>query len=237
VKTPCRDWRERCIAVASKAAPRDGFLAVHLASCSACSLFLARLELHVVAISRLQRARAPRELDGLVVAALQAGLRQERAVNAVASLTPKPMPAAVQPKIQAPRIQAAPRELDRLVVDELRDPTKSIARRLVGHLERQPVPKSLDARVASLAAELPSERRRGRERRRMLAFAGSVFLVIGGLAAILSLVNRGGVEAREPRIVVEHVSSPENMDPAVQATFAMVSGGVFDAKRVAREKL
>lgn len=237
MNTPCREWRERWIAVASQDAPLETTLTAHLATCSACSMFLTRLRLHVRTLSRLTAMPAPRELDGLVVAATQAGARQDRAVEALTNLTRRPMPNEVQPTFTVKKVQAAPRDLDRLVVSELADPKLAIARRLVGRLERQRVPDELAARLADVSTPLPSDRRRAEDRRRAFAFAGSLFLVLAGLVGILSLFRSGEVEARSPRIVIEHVASPENMDAAVQATFAMLSGGAVDAQRAAQEKL
>lgn len=233
----CREWRELLLAAATKETPRTSALTAHLKSCAACSAALARFESHIAAMSRLAPRTAPRELDGLVVAAMQAGFRQDRAVTALSNLSRQAMPSDIRPEFHAPKIEPAPRDLDRRVIGELEDPKRAIARRLVGQLERQDVPRTLEERLAVMAGRLPSEVRRARDRRRALAFAGSVALVLVGIVSILSFVGRGQVEAREPRIVIERVNSPANMDPVVQATFAMVSGGVLDAKHVTREKL
>jgi hypothetical protein len=73
-KRPCPDQRERLIAVAVGDARPDFALDAHMARCSGCHTWLARVEQHIGLLRELPRVPVPSSLDGLAVAATQAGL-------------------------------------------------------------------------------------------------------------------------------------------------------------------
>lgn len=170
MKSACQALRQ------ALADPRltDGAWEAHLADCADCAAFAARLGRAVGALEGLERRGAPPELDGLVVAALQAGARQDRAVRALVDLSPEPAPEHVDealaarlefeaaldsevaldpesgsasPEFVPPRLKA-PQVLERLVGEELADPAASRARRFVGGLPRLEAPEALTERVA-----------------------------------------------------------------------------------------
>jgi hypothetical protein len=228
-KKPCPDQRDRLIAVATGEAERDFALDAHMARCEGCSGWLARVELHVSALRDLGSVRAPRELDGRVVAATQAGHRQDRAVEALRGLGPIAMPAEVDKAIW-PAGKTAPPVLDRLVDRDLQEQTRGIARRFAGRIERLKAPRTLDARVNTVwAARAMWEKARHRSDWRWMALAAALLLVVLSVTATLYVVGRP-VTKQGPRFVIERVASPAELDPALRETFALVVGGAPDAQ-------
>jgi len=88
----CQDTRDRLLESESSASD-DASLSAHLAACGECAEFARRARQIRASLSQVSRVAAPRELDGLVVAATQPGSRQERAVGALSSLARLPAPA------------------------------------------------------------------------------------------------------------------------------------------------
>ena len=137
----------------------------HAGACPDCADYLARVVRGVGALSKLSRLPAPAELEGCVVAALQAGARQERAVRAFGSIARLEAPedvdggaeveaelAARLPRLTRPARLSAPDELERLVAAELADPAAFRVRRHVGGLGRLEAPTELDRAVAERLA-------------------------------------------------------------------------------------
>ena len=140
----------------------------HLASCGACSSFRKRLRAQARALAYLARyLEVPAELDGRVVATLHAGHRQDRAARAVETLADRRAPAelehAVEALLERPfdlKGQLAPSVLDRLVEEDLRDPQKALAVRMLGVLRRKRAPALLGRRLAaSLRSRGPGARK------------------------------------------------------------------------------
>ncbi len=228
-KSPCPDQRERLVAVATGEAARDFALDAHLARCEGCSAWLGRVELHVTTLRELGSVPAPRDLDGRVVGATQAGFRQDRAVQALRDLNRIAMPVEVDLAIW-PAGKSAPPVLDRLVDRDLQEQTRGIARRFAGRIERLKAPRSLDARVhmAWSAREMWTRARR-RSDWRWLTLAAALLLVVLSVTLTLYVVGRPEMK-RGPTFVIEHVASPADLDPALQRTFAAVLGGAPDAQ-------
>jgi len=98
------------------------------------------------------RLRAPADLDGRVVAALQAGRREERAVTALRSLARVDAPTELTARVRRLAERSfsddpehrAPRVLDRLVEEEIADHPASVTKRMVGGLTRHVAPSSLE---------------------------------------------------------------------------------------------
>ncbi len=208
----------------------DARLDAHLARCSACRRELARAERRVAIVRELPRASAPSALDGAVVAALQAGARQERVIRALAALMPFPAPEDLERRIALPR---APAVLDRLVEEDMADPAKALVSRFVRRLERLRAPDELAERLRSIPARSP-----GRLLTPVLVAAGLV-LVVGSL--VLTQVLRGGREPSAPTngivFVVERVDSVRDLDPVAGGIVAGFTSGWSDAQRLSREKL
>lgn len=179
---------------------------------------LAALE---AALRDLPRVPAPRELDGLVVAAMHAGQRQERALEALAALGSPRVPGDLEQRV-AEELQAlepagsdasaesggpldagsrvrAPRELElALSGSSPEDVERRLADRFarhIGRLERLAAPAELDARVAADLGRSSSRAAR-RTLGPILAGAGTL---AGALALVLLL--RGAPPASEPAYV------------------------------------
>lgn len=143
--------------------------APHAADCADCAAYVARAARGVDALGALERFEVPPELDGRVVAALQAGARQDRAVRMLESLSPQradeQIDEAVVAKLEfearhpdaelrAAR-RRAPEVLSRLVEEELADPPAARTRRYVGSMPRLEAPVELEAALALELAGVP----------------------------------------------------------------------------------
>lgn len=104
------------------------------------------------ALASLGRLRAPEDLDGRVVAALQAGYREERAAAAVRSLPRVDVPVELTARVrrlaersfsQDPE-RRAPRVLDLLVEEAIADHPAGVTRGKLGGLTRSAVPSPLE---------------------------------------------------------------------------------------------
>ena len=115
----------------------------------------------------------------------------------------------------------APRVLDRLVDEDLRDQPKAITRRFAGRLERLHAPGVLRVRVERSADESTSAARR---RLRVLVAAGL-------LVVLLSTVGGGIYWLEQPRYSFEvvHERSLAGLDPMVQSLLGGLTGGLSDA--------
>jgi len=139
----CADFRAAILARAEGEVV-DLALDAHLARCEACPRELARAEQRVTLLRALGSRGAPVELDGLVVAAMQAGARQQRATRAVQSLARAHTPDDLALRLAGPK---APHVLERLVREDLVDPAKAVASRYARSLERLRAPRDLDRRL------------------------------------------------------------------------------------------
>src|SRR6202008_498506 len=92
----CTSVRERLLEHRGHAAADDLDLGIHLDGCSECSVFARRTRDLVALFSALPQRPAPRELAGLVVAATQAGHRQERAAKALGALSRLAVPSELE---------------------------------------------------------------------------------------------------------------------------------------------
>ena len=94
---------------------------------------LRRARTHVRALRSLNRLPAPAALDGLVVAALHGGHREDRAAAYVGTLGTLPAPASLLPRVEhevaAARARVAPAALDRLVEVRVLAESATVGRR------------------------------------------------------------------------------------------------------------
>lgn len=228
----------------------DAGLAEHVQHCSACRVRAQRAAQAQQLLQGLPRMRAPRELDGLVVAATQAGHRQERAEAQLSQLARLAAPEELAARVEAQRRAAlaerpaAPAELEHRLAAELAAPQQAMAQRFLHKLERMRAPSDLEARLAARPMRA--------ERRRTLSFAGALVVLLGlGSLAILRWntpnpeapnsnsphSNSQGIVQAERRIQweVEHVDSLEGFDPMARALMGGLSGGASDV--LGKEKL
>lgn len=152
-------------------------LRAHARECPDCASWIARRERLESALRGLQRSGAPGTLDGLVVASLHPGYRQDRAVRSLGRLAAESAPAGVtvpvpeheqgdrapraespeSPECEAAMIDSLPRVatpgvLERLVAEALADGARGRVRSAVERLPRQTAPAALDQAVAEALA-------------------------------------------------------------------------------------
>ncbi|HVS19592.1 MAG TPA: hypothetical protein VMT18_13395 [Planctomycetota bacterium] len=235
MSAPCDSFRDDYLAV--DPSERSG---AHRSSCEPCERWARRVEARERALNALERRTAPTELDGAVVAALEAGFRQERVVDAVLGLGRVSSPRALDhalsgeliaresdlpSSLPAARRLSAPAELAGLVSQELGDLAGHRARRFVGSLQRLTAPAELAERLA--------EQEWTRARRPALRPLG--VLGLGALAvAVLALGFALRDEApRQPRydFVVEVVDDPAQFAGLGAGLLDGVSGGFLSAGR------
>jgi hypothetical protein len=223
----CADFRVAILARAEGDVV-DLALDAHLEGCEGCRRELARTERRVESLRAVGGPGAPLELDGLVVAAMQAGARQQRATRAVQSLSRAHTPEDLALRLAGPK---APHVLERLVREDLVDPAKAVASRYAGSLARLRAPRDLDRRL--------SELRPGTIQRHapIAMVAAGVMLALGALvvAGILNgrRVPMAPVPTAGPVLIVERVDSVRELDPVVGDMLAGVTAGWSDAHRIA----
>lgn len=177
----------------------------HALSCAGCRAAVAAWSKQARALRTLPRLAAPRELDGLVVAALHAGARQERAVRELAAL---------------PQV-AAPRELDARIEAMLAGPHTTSARFAAGENDGRLAPDELRELVDR---DLASEGRARRSARRN-ALAGAALSVLALVGAFLLWPRGDEARTDEPRIVLVPVQSLGELDPLTRNLLEGVAGG------------
>ena len=160
---------------------------------------------HLLALSALTRQNAPDSLEGVVVASLEAGHRQDRAARMTASLEPLAAPASLDRRVEAQLKRsapglAAPSVLDRLVDERIGDPEAGMVRSMAGRLGRRTAPNALDERMLEQGAGARVEPVRGVS---ALHVFGGVFV-----AAALVFVARLSTGAGTGGVVVDGPSGP-----------------------------
>ncbi len=234
----------------------DTALREHVAGCAECRHAARAWPLAARALTELPREPAPRELDSAVVAALHAGARTERAIQALqrlARLSPPPQlssaldansegnehDAEAPPSAEVERLRAAgrapaPRVLDRLVHEELLDPAKAHVRRHVGGLHRLTAPEALRERVADNFTRERRERapraalRKHAARRLRLVLGAAVAFALLALP-FLSRPEEPDVKSRPFR--VERASSVGALSPITRDLLNAASSGMSTRER------
>lgn len=227
----CREFRERWLERDVRMDALEDAFSAHLAGCSACAEFAQRHERLQRALSTLDRLRAPDELPGRVVAASNAGYRQERAASALGAIGRLEPPTELERKVlgeeqldEQGRLRA-PRVLERLVHEELHDPSKALSRRFARRLRRLEAPAELERRVA---AELARPAGVNEPERRLAWRVGIASALLVFVFAISVWLETRTTTQHEPEIVfrIEHVRSAAELDPAARELIGGLSGGV-----------
>jgi hypothetical protein len=211
----------------------EGALGEHLAGCESCRQAFARMCRIRGALEGLVHERAPAALDGLVVAATQAGQRQERALAHLRTALRHEAPARLDTRVgvagsailgEVGRV-TAPAVLERLVEEELRDPQHALTRRYVSRLQRLGPPASLRERVHQI---LGSPRRS----------AGRNALLAGAALAVLCAALWGwwsiGRASLRPRFQVVYVDDIKQLDPLAREMLSGATGGWSELQGQAR---
>jgi hypothetical protein len=227
MSAPCSSFREAFLAAAQPQRDR-----AHGAVCAECERWARALEAREAALGGLARLGAPAELEGAVVAALEAGFRQERAVSALLGLGRVSSPRALDHALQGELASTAPAPtslpavgrvrapsvLDALVSQELCDPAGHRARRFVGSLERLSAPAELAERLAAGGWAAP----RARPVRPATLGALALLLAAGAIGLLLRAER-----PRAPRydFVVEVVDDPSQFSALGAGLLDGVTGG------------
>lgn len=224
----CRDFLAAMLEIAPARPAAGGALARHLEGCEECRAALERGLRLRRGIATLPGLRAPEALDGMVVAATQAGKRQERAIAHLRAALHHDAPARLEERVRAggdllgevERL-SAPAVLERLVQEELRDPQHALTRRYVARLQRLGPPATLRERVHARLS-LPR-----RSRLRGVLLAGAALSV---LVAAMWGWWRIGQQSLRPRFQVVYVDSAEELDPLAREMLSGVTGGWTELK-------
>lgn len=252
----CQAFRDELLAAglpdaATSAAPA---LREHVGACAQCAAWAERAARLAHGLQALPRPALPVELEGRVVAALQAGYRQARAVRALADLGRVPSPPdldeavdaelgeALEPEEgearegagEALARQAVPGVLDRLVAEELASPSQARARRYLGSLRRRRAPDELRLRIGLVLADRAGILDGAGSRPRSLGLQAGVGLLVAALLVVIgTLVLRppvGESHLDGPRIVIERVADPADLPPIAAALFDGASGGILSVE-------
>lgn len=188
----------------------------HAEACPDCRELWRRASGQVEALRSLPRLEVPSELEGRVVAAMQAGHRQERVAHALTSLQRRSAPreldaaaiAATTPPGR-PMRRVAPDVLDRLVDESLRDLPATVNAGLLDRLPRLHAPAELDARVDSMLV-------RGDHlvRRPWMRFAGPIGVAAAALLVAAVVALNPGTSAPDDAAYPFEVVRHEAFDPA-----------------------
>jgi hypothetical protein len=251
----CQTFRDELLAAglpdtATSTAPQ---LREHVAGCAECAAWARRSTRLAHELEVLPRPALPAELEGLVVAALQAGQRQARAAQAIAALgrvsSPPDLDRAVDAELgealdleEQPETEASdalarlavPGVLDRLVAEELASPSQARARRYLGSLRRRRAPEELRLRVGLVLADRAGFLDASRTRPRAHGLHLAVGLMVAALLVVIgALVLRPTVGEQRPggpQIVIERVADPSDLPPIAAALFDGASGGLLSVE-------
>jgi hypothetical protein len=237
----CRDIRDLLIErAASGAFDGDLRLDQHLQTCLDCQAELSRARHVARGLRSLRERRAPFELTGRVVAALQAGQRQERALDALRTLTRAPAPVELEQKLDLgptgsrPSLASiAPNVLERLVAEELEDPAKAVARRFAGRLEHLAAPPDL---LEMVEARFRQAMQLGVPKRSSRSTALLVVVLLAGLTLVgLGISRRVQAKAPEWQFQVVRARSVDELGPMASILLDQVSGGARAAWTAAKD--
>ena len=232
MNSPCRDFLETMLEAAPVRPLVGGALEQHLASCESCRAAFERMRQLHAGFRGLPQRCAPAELDGLVVAATQAGHRQERALAHLRTSLRHEAPADLDARVGVGgaalggvRRMSAPAVLERLVDEELHDPQHALTRRYVARLQRLGPPATLGERVAGLFGT------RAQPRGRSWLLASVALLVLAGSMWGWWKVEQNSLR---PRFQVVYVDDIEQLDPLARDLLAGATGGWSELRGKAR---
>jgi len=221
-----------------------GELREHVLACAACARVVRAWPAASRALAELPRRAAPSELDSAVVAAFHGGARTDRALRALGELARLSPPAELAQALEGlaresagpvPQLgrAPAPRVLDRLVDEELQDPSKALVRRHVGGLARLEAPAALRERVAGDFARAQQDSRARlalrqvfRRRLELALGAAALFALFVGLWAL----QREPVSPARP-FRVEHAANFGAFSPLSRGMLDTASSGMLGSQR------
>jgi hypothetical protein len=244
MKITCEAARELLLEgrFAADAGPAE--LREHLEGCAACATEAGRGARVVASLATMARAPAPRALDGLVVATMHEGYRQDRAVAALQTLGRLTTPGELTGRtlrsrrsLREPWLEEtssgessagahAPAVLERLVDENLRRGSADAGRRFASRLDRLRAPRILRGRLRAIDVSARSLFRSDLARRGF-AVAAAVIVLLGG--TLWFGLRRGDLVAPMADLRIRHESSLDALDPMARSLLGGLSGGLLDA--------
>ena len=192
-------------------------------------------------VHQLERQSAPFSLEGLVVAALNPGHRQQRAAGFIISLDPVAAPQSLDARVaesvfgvDPASIEPAPAALDDLVEERLDAPEATLVKGMAERLEAVPAPQELGLR---LQRQIDSAEGLSRSSRRSRWAAVGVGLAV---AAGLFLMIRLGSEVAPPSTPPGAPLEPTavaSSDSDFPSTLTTASGLTFQVTYVDAESM
>jgi hypothetical protein len=222
----CQDFRDPAIEFAASPALLGSSALAHSESCEPCAATWQRLRVQASALGRLQRVGAPDELDGRVVAAAQAGYREDRAVRHVRGLPTVDAPSELERRVAdllTPRL--APAVLARLVAEDAEDPARALARRFTCKVGKRPAPGELDERMTRGIDATASS---SFTWRRAVALAAGLLLTAWvGIATVQQLTTP---ETSKYDFEVREMASVDDLSPFARQMVGGFLGGALEAR-------
>jgi|Wag4MinimDraft_6_1082665.scaffolds.fasta_scaffold00866_7 hypothetical protein len=206
----CESQKAHLLAALERGVPLPVELHAHALSCAGCRAALARWSAQGRVLRALPRVPAPSELDGRVVAAFHAGVRQTRALDQVQSLSRVPVPS----------------ELDARMARMLAGAHTSSARFERGESDGRRAPSELDQRVERDLQALLAVKQTRQTTRAWAAFAVASLAMV---TAWLVWPRTQAVPTLQPEIELVQVRSLRELDPLSRGLLDSVSGGALSA--------
>jgi hypothetical protein len=219
----------------------------HLEACAGCAAWFERQQRIADAIGSLARLPAPAELRTRCASELAAARRERLVGGILGTLDRVPAPAGLEQRLRgnfaAQEAEAAAREgragdrpllagalaglarrdvpavLDRLVSEELADPTAARARRFAGDLERRRAPFELERRVRLRVL--------GRDGARGLLRIFVPVALAAGLLAVAAQRWSRDAERKGSHLEVVELSSLTELEPVARDLLAALGGGML----------
>lgn len=216
--------------------PAPPAMRTHIAVCAECAAWVGRAGAVASALAGLARQEVPRGLEGAVAVELELVRGERRHGDLLRGLERLPAPGLLRDLLDGgvPAWERgiasslgvlgrrpAPHVLERLVDEELRNPTAHRARRFAGDLERVTAPPDLDERVRRVGERRPI-------RLRLFApFAGlAAACLVLWIGALRAGVGEHG-EAPGYRFRVVRVDSIDQLDPLARLYADGLTGGAL----------
>jgi len=180
----------------------------------------------VDALGKLERMTAPADLDGRVVASLNAGFREDRTTRHLTALSKLTAPQELEQQLSSSDRLA--QDLEARVARELAHPEEIIGERLARIAERYDAPAELEALVARDLASAPK-----RTMRLPLRIVSGIALAAA--ASLVLWLNSSSVAPVRPSLDslsfrVREVDSVTELNSMARLMMSGVTGGASEAR-------
>lgn len=223
----CREFQLRWLERATLVDAVDDDVSAHSLGCPDCTAFVRRATQLQRAWGELERQTVPDELPGRVVAACNAGYLQDRAAALLGAIIRVDAPEVLDRQVlkDASSRLRAPQVLERLLEEDLRDPSLAAGRRLAGRLDRLEAPDELFGRVQrELERPVAAEENR-RERSQALRWSIVGLVAVIGLALGLRYGLREVTAAPAITFQVQRVHDASELDGLARDLAGGLTGG------------